>query len=439
MVVSLLSREEYALEQKDDFPVASFDYILGVMVPKLESLDPQEDRLKKWFSQVGLNLNPFGYIDAGEDPLIPFYLIDHNQFDKVNGDQPSFVFAPAGGGKTAFRVRLARECRAGRNGRRIFPIVYRPTRPGDPHENAKESVLRQKNDLLRYAARELFLHLAYYPYALDEMDASLKTSFLQTVSWDLDFPISFYLDQLKDAGNLEPILTAFDPTARSLPNPPGRDDILYLRKKLSHYIPHATKPDEEKRLDLLFDLILNQLKYEAMYILIDGVDAFPETADNPENAVLSVSWLLNNTLPWTQKRIYAKYFLPIEIRPFVTRMPAFRLLTSKSKVIIIKWDVDALSEVIRRRLQEASGGKFDSLAAVSDRALRASGRSVEEILVADLRRHGKSSPRSLIRAVNWLFTNHAQEKQVREKLSPQDLKAVREWIRREYSAKVRFA
>lgn len=383
---------------------------------------------------MGLNLNPFGYIDAGEDPFIPFYLIEHNQFEKINSDQPSFVFAPAGGGKTAFRVRLARECRAGWNKRRIFPIVFKPTEPGDPKRD-KRQTLRQRTDLLRYAARELFLYLAYSPYALEEMDAVLRKTFIQTILWDLDYSITFYLNQMKAASSLEPILTAFDPTARSLPNPPDREDILYLYRKLSRLIPEGEKPDEEHRLEILFDLVLNKLKFEAIYILVDGVDAFLETGNNPRNALLSVSWLLDNALAWSQKGVYTKYFLPKEIQSFVDETPDFRPLTSKSKIITIKWDADALSEVIRRRLQEASGGKFDSLVAISDRALRASGRSPEELLISELRRHKKLSPRSLIKAMDRLFACHVHDEQVREKLTSQDLTAVREWIRREYSAK----
>jgi hypothetical protein len=251
----------------------------------------------------------------------------------------------------------------------------------------------------------------------------------------LDFPIDFYLNQMKTAGSLEPILAAFDPTARSLPNPPDEEDILYLCKKLTHYIPEPEKPPEAYRLELLFDLIRNKLKFEAIYIMVDGVDAFLETGHNPRNALLSVSWLLDNALAWSERGVYTKYFLPREIQPFVLETPAFRPLTSKSKIITIKWDADALSEVIRRRLQEASGGEFDSLAAVSDRALRASGRSPEEILISDLRRHKRLSPRSLIRAMDRLFARRVQSEQAHEKFTPQDLKAVREWIRREYSAK----
>jgi hypothetical protein len=398
--------------------------------------DPLRNKLLKWLSHIGLKLNPFEYIDAGKDPLIPFYLIDHDEFENVSGDQPSFVFAPAGGGKTAFRVRLARECRAGRNGRRIFPIVYKPTEPGTWNGDKERLVQRQRPDLLRYAAQELFLHLAYDPYALDEMDSALKEAFLQTISWDLALPISYYLSQIKKAESLEPLISAFDPTARSLPNPPGKEDIIYLLKKLSRYMPsEARKPDSEKRLNILFDLILNKLKFEAVYILVDGVDAFFETAKSPERALRTISWLLDNTLSWMERHIYIKYFLPHEMQSIIMEPPAFRLLTLKSKIIIIKWDAETLSEVIRQRLQEASGGRFDSLTAISDRTLRASGRSPEEALIAELRRHRKLSPRSLIRTVNWLLTNHVRDERVEEKLTPRDLTAVRDWIRSEYSAK----
>lgn len=434
MVVPLVE-PKITIRHSEAFPVVPAQPVFLFMPPLNTSITSQAVNLKEWLTQIGLKLNPFRYIDAGEDPFIPFYLIDHHQFEKINSDQPSFVFAPAGGGKTAFRVRLARECRAGWNKRRIFPIVFKPTEPGNPNRDKKQ-VVRQQADLLRYAARELFLYLAYSPYALNEMDDALQKAFLQTVSWDLDFPIGFYLDQMKTAGSLEPLLAAFDPTARSLPNPPDKEDILHLYKKLNRYQPELEKPDNEHRLEALFDLILNRLKFEAIYILVDGVDAFLETGNNPQNALLSVSWLLDHALAWSERGIYTKYFLPIEIKTFVKETNDFRLLTSKSQVTTIKWDADALSEVIRRRLQEASGGKFDSLAAISDRALRASGRTPEELLIGELRRQKKLSPRSLIKAMDRLFVCHVQNnEQEREKLTPQDLTAAREWIRREYSAK----
>ena len=434
MVLPLIEPKT-SVQQSDPYPMATARSGFRGMTSSIIRTNLPTENLKQWFAHMGLNLNPFGYIDAGEDPFIPFYLIDHNQFEKINGDHISFVFAPAGGGKTAFRVRLARECRAGWNKRRIFPIIFKPTEPGDPKGDESQKLLRQRADLLRYAARELFLYLAYSPYSLDEMDDALRRKFIQTISWDLDFPIDFYLNQVKTAGSLEPILATFDPTARSLPNPPDKEDILYLFKKLIRYIPEPKKPNEEQRLEALFDLILNKLKFEAIYILIDGVDAFSETENNPQNALLSISWLLDNAISWSQRGVYTKYFLPKEIKQFVDQTPDFRPLTLKSKIITIKWDADALSEVIQRRLQEASGGKFDSLAAISDRALRASERSPEEVLIGELRRHKKLSPRSLIKAMDRLFVCHIQDGQVREKLTPQDLTAVREWIRREYSVK----
>jgi hypothetical protein len=270
---------------------------------------------------------------------------------------------------------------------------------------------------------------------LGEMNATLKKLFLQIISWDLDLPISYYLNQINVAGGLEPILEAFDPTARSLPNPPDKKDISYLFRKLNKYHSTNRKPDAEIRLDKLFDLLLNKLGFEAIYILVDGVDAFLETVNSPKNALKSISWLLESSISWAKERIYLKAFLPIETRATLTKKTDFRLLTSMSNIITIKWDAEKLSEVIQQRLQEASGGRFDSLLAISDRVLRASGRSPEDVLIADLRRLKRLSPRSLIRAVNWLFMNHVRDEQIREKLTPQDLIAAREWIRSEYSAK----
>jgi hypothetical protein len=395
-----------------------------------------ETALSNWLSRMGLNLNPFEYIDAGKDPLIPNYLVDHDQFANVSGDQPSFIFAPAGGGKTAFRVRLAGDCRAGRQGHKIFPVIYQPTAPAVQGQDNYQLEKTQRTDLLRFACQELLLYLVYHPYLLEEMPLALRQNFLQNLSWGLDFPLAYYLNQINKAKSLEPILAAFDPTARSLPNPPGMEDIKYLYKKLNHSPPPTgRKPKIEKRFNILFDLILNQLKFESVYLLIDGVDAFFETANNPQCTLGTISWLLNNAPRWQQEHIYPKYFLPDQMYSAVMADPGFHLLTSMSKITIIKWNAKALGKVIQKRLQDASDGKFDSLTAISDRALRASGHSPEEVIITDFCRLKKISPRSLIRSVDWLFTHHVRHEQPQAKLTPQDLQAVRKWIRSEYSAK----
>ena len=91
MVVPLV--EKNSLSQQTDISLAeqSVQSVFKHMFSLSELPDSQTNKLQTWLSQVGLDLNPFGYIDAGEDPLIPFYLVDHNQFDKVHDDQVLIV------------------------------------------------------------------------------------------------------------------------------------------------------------------------------------------------------------------------------------------------------------------------------------------------------------------------------------------------------------
>jgi hypothetical protein len=83
MQLSLLEKQDY-VQRPDVTPAVALEIesIMG-MVADVETLDPLKNRLLEWLSRVGLKLNPFEYIDAGKDPLIPFYLIDHNQFVSI--------------------------------------------------------------------------------------------------------------------------------------------------------------------------------------------------------------------------------------------------------------------------------------------------------------------------------------------------------------------
>src|SRR6266545_2640537 len=121
----LLAIQSAEVDAEEDFAVISDP-------PTRPSIGLQV-RIYDWLKSVGLKVNPFDadLFDAGRDPFIPFYLIDHNQYKAINGDFVSFIFAAPGSGKSAFRVRLTRDCRVGKDRRKIFPIVYNLPLPND--------------------------------------------------------------------------------------------------------------------------------------------------------------------------------------------------------------------------------------------------------------------------------------------------------------------
>lgn len=388
-----------------------------------QSYEIMKDKVNYWLNSVGLKVNPFDVVDASIDPFIPFYLIDHDQYRSVNGNFTSYVFAPPGSGKSAFRVRLTRDCRIGKNGRKIFPVVYKLPPPGyltiSPDTHYAE--------IARAAAYELMLFLVYHVSAVIN-DELLLAKFQQVFDSNL-FSIN-YIQQMVDEGGVQPLLDSFDQTARLLPNPPEKKDIVLLAAKLKS-IRHPVNPIQrlsyKQRFQQIISLVIDVLGYEAIYILIDGVDGYLETGGNADEAVEAISWLVTKNGEWQTKKIYMKYFLPVETHEVL--LQKFPLLTSEGKITIIEWTADTLSEVIRQRLQEASGGKYNSLRALSSLSMRGARLAPEERLAQEVMKLGNPTPRELIKAVRELLFHHVQENE-HEKLTPEDLQAAIDWLHR---------
>jgi hypothetical protein len=391
------------------------------------------EKTLEWLSSVGLKVNPFATLDASKDPFIPFYLIDHDQFKTVSGDFTSFIFAPPGSGKSAFRVRLARDCRVGKDRRRIFPIVYNLPDPRLLRGSNFGSDTHYKQ-LAKSAAQELLLYIVYHPSSIIE-NKDLMVAIRQ--SFDTNFQVD-YLQQMLDQGSVKPLLDSFDLTAGLLPNPPSKKDIQILVRELNRFrILVTVKPEPKQRFEQIVKIIFELLRFEAIYILIDGVDGYVETAKDAKRGVEAISWLLGKNNEWRETNIFMKYFLPVEM---ITALEDkfHSLLTSESKVTIIKWDADTLGEVVRQRLQEASGGKYRSLRAISSLPLRGAKRAPEDVLAREIVRIGNPNPRDLIKTVNRLLIYHAQH-EAEEKLTPKDMATAIDWIRNERSLKTRHA
>ncbi|MEK6750644.1 MAG: hypothetical protein AABZ00_00150 [Chloroflexota bacterium] len=383
----------------------------------------------EWLNSVGLKINPFATLDASEDPFIPFYLVDHDQYKSISGDVTSFVFAPPGSGKSAFRVRLARDCRVGKNGRKIFPIIYNLPNP-ESVKNSNLGLNLHYKRLAKSADRELLLYLVYHATSIIK-DKNLLMEICQI--FDFNSPVD-YLQQMVDKGSVKPLLDSFDKTAGLLPNPPSKKDIILLVEQLNKFRnPAVAKLEPRQRFEKIVGLILEKLGYEAIYILIDGVDGYVETGEDAKKGVEAISWLLEKNNEWRENKIFTKYFLPIEMQDELQF-----LLTSKSEVTTITWDADALGEVVQQRLQEASGGKYSSLRAISSLPLRGAKQSPEEVLAQEIVKLGNPNPRDLIKTVDRLFVYHVQN-EVQEKLTPKDMAAAVDWIRKERSLKPRHA
>ncbi|RME39569.1 MAG: hypothetical protein D6793_00945 [Thermoflexia bacterium] len=353
------------------------------------------ERKQRWLrEELGLRFDPFEYLDGGADPNLPRYLVDHGAFAALWGDWPAFLFAPPGGGKTAFRVRLMRACRVGQEGRKIFPVLFRPPRPRRADEPVPEEEFF--NTLLRDAGAGLLFQLAYQPQGFLELPYAERRILRRLLEQTLPAPLDYYLLQLKDAGSLNPLAQAFDPTARDLPAEPLPPTIRLFCETLSengHREELESVPPAGQMVGHFFQTLFSLLRYESIYLLVDGADAYTQ---DPLSIVRIVEPLLNQLRDLAERKIFVKFFLPGDVAPQIPDT----LLTEPTKVVIINWKRDSLAAILRERLYVASEGMYDALEAIATRDIPSpAGECLAEAA-------HPAVPREVILLAQRLFTEH---------------------------------
>jgi hypothetical protein len=350
-------------------------------------------------------------LDAGADPDLSRYLVRHDVFRAIWQDSPSFVFAPAGGGKSAFRVRLVYACRVEEDERRVFPIPYTAPEP------TATSLNIHLEAILRSAAQELLLMLVYRPARFEALDESGKRTVRRVLGQNAPGLLRHFLPQVERAGGLIPLVETFDPSASRLPAPPSPYEVRALCAALERIPPVRDIPPAWQRFQDLIHLLLNVLDFEAVYLLVDGVDAFPETISEPHTAMMVLKPLFEQTDAWAKQRVFLKLFLPTELRRALPRQ-----LTKRAKVAIIEWKPESLVKVLHTRLRAASRGEFDSLDAISAPSLR----DAETELLAAV----PPVPRELLVLINRAIIEHIRRAGPSGGLVPEDVKAAKLWYHR---------
>lgn len=375
---------------------------------RIVNTDTEAEAKQKWLrEELGLQFDPFESLDAGTDPYLPQYLVGQRAMDQLWGDWPSFLFAPPGGGKTAFRVWLTRVCRTRRDGRNILPILLAPPRPEDPA--VPPPWAQYATALAHSTAVSLLFDLAYQPshrsvhdlpplpyrpsrfLDLDEEARGLLRSLLER---DLPIPLDYLLEQLEDEGSLAPLSRAFDPPSVGLPNEPGPESVraFCAAMRQTFPIPSSRLPKDWEQTVATLRRILG---YEAVYLLVDEADAYIQ---EPEAIVRLLEPLWEKTTAWIRQAVFIKYFLPDAVQPILDKM-----LTDLAEcVIIIKWEPETLVQVVRERLRVASEGAFCSLTVISTPDVN---EDIEFQLAQVLQ---PPIPREMLRLIQRVFYVHLQ-------------------------------
>lgn len=376
-----------------------------------------EDRVHAWLDSLGLRFDPFLPLDAATDPHLSSYLVQHDAFATVWGDWTSFAYAPPGGGKTALRVRTTEACYVGQETNRPFPIPYVPPFLAWGHTSpALEDHLAA---LARAGATQLLLSLAHRPHWLFRLDNVARQAIRDVLNWNLPGPLNGYLELCRQSLSLTPLRERFNPTF-TIPDPPDVSALLRFCDALNTTpATRVGRPSPMERWEALTELLLDTLKFDSIYVLLDGLDAAPETAMDGRGGIGVLSPLLNVLAEWTEKRIFLKGFLPSETQPILQlQFPTFLV---EAHVTTIRWTPELLAKVIQERVYVASDGAFRSLDAITSPALRGIETTLALAVIL--------LPREILVLTRRVLWEHVQREGVTGKIEAEDLDAALDWYK----------
>jgi len=385
----------------------------------MESTLDESTSWLQWLHRLGLHFDPFDTLNAADDPHLGEYLIEHEIFARLWGNDWAWVFAPPGGGKTALRCRISQTCWIGQETNRPFPIPYLP--PFLSWSNVAPSLEDHFGALAQAAAKVLLLTLAYRPHWTFRLPQSALPEIHKALAWSLPGPLQNYLDLCQQTRDLEQLRRALDlDHAFALPNPPEVDVLLEWCTIWTALPSPTTRPQAQERWEALLRVLLEVLDFDGgVYLLVDGLDAAPETVTLPEAVAEVLAPILAAVAPWAQQHIYVKGFLPAESQPLLTtRYPE---LFSTPHTNTIQWTVPLLAQVVRRRIFVATQGDFDSLDAIASPALRG--------LEAWLAAAALPLPREMLVLTRRVLQEHFKRKDYNSPLQETDVQNALRWYR----------
>lgn len=316
---------------------------------------------KFWLDHFNFRFNPFEYDEASRDPNLNRYLIGHEAFSVAWSETPAMIFSPPGGGKTALRIYTFRACWTGGGGYQPFPIHYHL-----PHyfKNGGFSTLEDHlEQLVHSGAHALFLAFVYYPLIFLKSSSALQRQLAQFIfTW---IPkIDFYLDVLRE-GQPDDVAGQLDSSYKlhQTSDPALLPLLLDMLAKYHQEEQARVSLSIQKIFERMIHWVTKDLGFRAVYLLLDGVDGFPELASSPGFAAESLAQLFAKAPEWTASRIFVKGFLPQEIRAHLQKRLEKQWAVFSQ--VDLKWDAAALADMLRRRVYVATEGEFASLSAVS--------------------------------------------------------------------------
>jgi hypothetical protein len=385
-----------------------------------------------WLRGHGFGENPFALREADREERLAEYFIAGPSYDEIRGQTQApetvLVFADRGCGKSAYRVMVERSCRPQRRGSAILAVPYVEfsavveAAGGDLTQVSAASHLQA---ILACGLRALLHEFVVSPQGFLSLAPARQRAFkalLRRYVPSLLHPI-WLTDQL--ATWEQPQAAAFAEGALD-----GSDERCTL-------IQFLLDPDQEPlpgdrgAFDHWRFLIAlaRHAGMQAVYVLLDGLDEFAETAMGGERAIAAFLLPLVTHLAAMQTAGTAfKFFLPERAFDALAESEGVRF--DRLRTYRIEWTDEHLHHMLTERLRAFSAGHVESLDALADVDLAG---QVDRRLV----HWAAGSPRKLLLVGDVLLAAHcARSADPGSLLTEADLQALPERFERAYGALV---
>lgn len=317
--------------------------------------------INRWLEMNGFFYNPFAALDASVDPNLHQYIVQHTAMDALWGRNHALIFEPKGGGKSALRVRTAQNCYVGQQRNRPFPISYLP--PFLQWGGATPSPEEHLQAILTSAMTQLLISIVYRPHWFLELNKYDQQLIRSSLERDLAGPLEGFM-ALVDADPEQ--LTLFRRRLNifvPIRSTPAVTQVLALQEQFASITPMPVVEDAHSRWQRLRQILLSLFRFDSIYLLIDGLDAGPETVSDTRALIGSCQYIWRSLHQWAEERVFVKAFLPSESAK--AWQASYSEEYQSAKQVHIEWTEDLLVEMLARRIDAATQGHFSSFAAIA--------------------------------------------------------------------------
>ena len=389
----------------------------------------------RWLERLGFEFDPFEYEAADETldgdphitgaeipgkPHIGDYFVSFPYFEDLKEPRTTFLFTKRGCGKSANYLRLERWCAETLQKPDQFPNVLAVRHDDFLRVLADISLESHCQAIMHRAVPALLDALfRYFPDAVKSLPPREHEDliwFVQNYSGRL-IPTGLREELKKVRAPLRRLTPEKVPAAakgvveavaslfKGLPVDALRKAALTLVELFSYEFKETPFAGEIGPLELLrrFVAIPRAVGIDHIFVLVDRVDEFYGTADQPEKQT-ELLYPLIATTPVLGVACF-KFFLPSELLSSLRKLRADKLHVlreDKMTMLGVEWRDQDIARLLETRLGSASKNRyahFSELAEFGETRWDADGRLVEFA-------HG--SPRDLVRIGKRIFSEHTK-------------------------------